>query len=799
MKTILLLLAGLCFTAFSFGQLSISGTVADGHEKLPSVTILLLDLDSAFIDGVVTNISGDYILEHVKPGEYIVAASMVGYTKFFSESLLLTDQHISLPEIILKESATQLGEIVIKEQRQLIDQEIDRMVINLESSISSSGNTISEVLQKSPGIVLNRQNNTITMNGKSGVRIMVNEKIIQVPLEVVLQMLDGMSASNVEKIELITSPPAKYDAEGNGGIIHIITKSNEDLGTNYSLGLFLGKRWAEAMGGNVNVSHRGSRISYFADYSISSDHNLHVMQMKRRWWMDGSAQSEEAHSDRENITIQQNISSGVEWKPGKKTTWNVLFTGYRRNWQLDAFTTDKEHAAANAPIVTGMGISESNVWQSATGSIGMQSHIDARSAIHVTFDYLYYHNNNPSRYHNNLLDNASNDPASEIDVKKTTPIRFLIGNVDYQTIISPAFTCEVGMKSVSSTLDNSVFVQRGIENEWAPDPAFSSFSNIQEQVSSAYVSSKWNVGTAWQINSGLRYEYTHTSIGTPGQKNLVNRKYGYFFPSFSLKKTLQEEKDFHFSYGRRITRPTYNDMAPYVYFWGPNTFSAGNTSLYPAIADAITAGYHVKQWIMSLRLTHSRNEIVTWQGEQDQDTNNFTFRSQNLKYLNTLALMNSYSIDLCSWWKIQSNVTIQYQVAETSHLQNNATLSIYGLNAYMLHQLKLPKAFSIEVSGLYQSKSRSGTAQYLSFGSLNAGVQKNFGIHGILRLSMDDILGTNNWRIRTNSPENNLDVAFNYYWHNRFIRLGYTRNFGNNKLKSVKMSSGSDEERRRVN
>lgn len=791
--------AGLCCTTFSFGQLSIRGVVTDGHEKLPSVTILLLASDSVMIDGVVTNTSGEFIFEHVVPGQYVVSASMVGYEKFFSRQLSVTNHDINLAEIIFQEAATELDEVVIEEEKQLFNQKIDRMVINLQSSISSSGNTMLEVLQKSPGIVLDRQNNTITMNGRSGVRIMVNDKIMQVSSDVVIQMLDGMSASNVEKIELITAPPSKYDAEGNGGIIHIITKTNEDLGTNYSLGFILGARWAEAIGGNFNVSHRGKRFSYFTDYAISLNHNLHIMQMNRRSLKNESVQSQDAYSRRENVTIQHNISSGFEWKASKNMIWNVLLSGYRRNWNLDAFTMDTQHVTANSEIVTGMGITESNIWQSATGSIGMQSKLNNKSSIHVTLDYLYYHNDNPSYYKNKILDETSADSGYDIDLKKTTPIHFLIAKVDYQSNISPSFTWEAGIKAVTSTLHNNVTVQRTIDNIWVADPAFSSSSNLQEQVAAGYVSSEWIIGTQLQINSGLRYEYTHTTINTPGQEYLVNRKYGYFFPSFSVKNNIGTEKDFHFSYGRRITRPTYNDIAPYVFFWGPNIFSAGNTSLYPAISDAITAGYHMKQWNMSLQFTHSQNEIVPWQADQDPGTNNLTYRSQNLKYLKTVALMNSYSMDLSSWWKVQTNVTAQYQVTETLHLPYNSTLSVFGFNVYLHHQLKLPKDFSLEVSGLYQSKSLSGIAQFLPYGSLNAGIQKNLGVYGLLRLSMDDILNTNNWRIKTNSPENHLNAYFNYNWHNRFIRLGYTRNFGNNKLKSVKLKSGSEEEQRRVN
>ena len=173
--------------------------------------------------------------------------------------------------------------------------------------------------------------------------------------------------------------------------------------------------------------------------------------------------------------------------------------------------------------------------------------------------------------------------------------------------------------------------------------------------------------------------------------------------------------------------------APFVFFWGPNTFSAGNTSLYPSISDAIKAGYHLKQWIVSLQFSHTKNEIAFLQPEKDSQSDNVIYRSQNLKYLNTVALTSAYSFKIAYWWKVQSNITAQYQVAQTSHQQVNTKLSLYGLNINIVNSIRLPKDFSIEISGMYQSKLLSGISEYLPVGSLNAGIQKKFGEKGTLK------------------------------------------------------------------
>jgi len=799
MKTWLFILVSLGWVMCSFGQAFIKGRITNRQQNLPFATVLLLGPDSALVKEVVTDHAGEFIFENITPGHYLVSSTMVGYSKFFSKRISLMEKNIILPDIILEEAATELGEVKIRSAKPLFEQKIDKLVVNVQRSITSSGSTVLEVLQKSPGVVVDKPNNSITMNGKSGVRVMINGKLMQVPLDVVVQMLDGMSASNVEKIELITAPPAKYDAEGNAGIIHIVMKGNTGFGTKGSFGLTLGYKWAETLGGNFNLNHRNEKFAYFINYSILRNHNLHLFTLDRKSLDNGFVQTVHDGSNRENITIQQDLNAGFEWKLTNHTLLNLGFTAYRRNWDMNAYAIDNNHAAKDSTVITNLNIYESNIWQSATGAIGLQTKINSRSEISFSLDYLYYHNDNPSNYDNKLFyEQLNKNEVSKIDLKKNTPIRFLIATADYQYNSSASFTWEAGIKAVTSSLDNNVSVQRWANNVWAIDPDFTSYSSLSEQVEAAYISTKWKAGRNWQVNSGLRYEYTHTSISTPTQKDLINRKNSHLFPSFFLKKDLGMQKEIQLSYSRRITRPTYNDIAPYVFFWGPNTFSGGNTSLMPAISDAIQAGYHVKQWIISLQFSHSKHEINSYQPERDSLSNNFIYRSQNLKYLNTIGLTNSWSFHMANWWEVQTNLTAHYQIAQTSLLQNNSKVHSYGLNFNLINSLKLPKDFSIEISGMYQSKLLSGISEYLPVGSLNAGIQKKLGEKGTLRLAMDDIFNTNYWKIKTYKPQNNLDSYFKYDFHNRFIRLTYTRNFGNNKLRSVKLKSGSEEERERV-
>lgn len=797
MKIRLLILFLLCPALYSMAQVTIRGKVTDGRQTLAFSTVTLLTSDSALINNVVTANDGIFVFENVATGNYLISSSMVGYSKYYSQLIAVQNRDVETPDVVLMPASVELSAVTIKSRKPLFEQKMDRLVVNVQSSITSAGSTVLEVLERSPGIVVNKQNNTITMNGKAGVRVMINGKSNQLPLDVVVQMLEGMSSANVEKIELITNPPSKYDAEGSAGIINIIMKGDADFGTSGSVGATLGSKWAEVWGGHINLNHRGKNFACFFDYSIVSEHNLHKYHLSRQFLYNGFVQQIDDYSRRENTTVQQNANAGVEFKLSKTSLLNFSFIGYRRNWDMSAVINDISRVSKDSSLTSCTAVHESNIWQSASAGMGLLSKVNSKTDLSFNLDYLYYHNNNPSQYDNLFSNHNNGNDASSVDVSKKTPIQFLIATADYKNVYSAHLTMEAGLKAVTSSLTNDVLVQRLQNNVWLIDSTFTSNSNFHEQVGAVYLSTTWQPENQWTINSGLRYEYTHTTIGTPYQKNVVNRKGGNLFPNLSFEKSLAKNQTVELSYSRRINRPTYNDIAPFVIFWGPNSFDGGNTELQAAIADAAKIGYHKNKWVISLQFTHSKNEIDP--GEPENDTsNNVIYRHENLKYLNQLALANAWSFRIANWWEVQTNLVAQYLVVQTAHLPINVRRHNYGVNLNITNSLKLPKDFAVEISGMYQSKTLLGVVESLPVSSLNVGVQKKVG-KGAIRFAVDDIFNGNNWRLKMTLPQDkNLNTYFHYDFHSRFARITYTRSFGNAKLKSIKLKSASEEERGRV-
>ena len=795
-----------CLVAFQVlnaeAQTTISGTVVEGSgSPLPTANVLLLHTaDSSFIKGAVTDSKGFYELKNIAPGAYLLSVSMIGYQRFVTELFQVTQNSIQFDPITVKESVEQMKDISVTARRMLFEQEIDRLVVNVQRSITSSGSSALEVLEKSPGIQVNRQSNTISMSGKTGVRVMINDKFVQLPIDAVVQMLDGMSAANIEQIELITTPPAKYEAEGDAGIIHIKMKEFTELGTTGMLGGNLGHNYAETVGGNFNLSRRGNRMALFIDYSINFDRTQHTWNNKRFLFKDGFREEVSSENNRQPSTGVQNARAGMEFKLSPKTTGGLLLTGYQRLWKTRDLSNNFSSFSPSSSLLTEMSVRETNRWRNGLINLSLDHSFNENRILSFDVDYLYFINNNPSLYVNSFIegDDTLLDRES-IDVTKETPIDIRVAKLDYREVISERFTLETGIKGSLSDFTNKVNVSDLIQNNWVINNTFTQNADLSEKTGAAYISGSWKPAENIKLNAGLRYEYTDRFLSTPDSPGLVDTQDGYLFPTFFVQKNLQNENSMGFSYARRITRPTFNELAPFVFFVDPNTFLSGNPDLKPAISDAMKLDYTIKQLLISFQYSYTKDEIAPFQPTIDQNSNEQTLSTQNLSYFRSYVINTSFPIHFAPWWELRSNFSGKYQVFKTAHLNENPTLNSYGVTANLVNTIDLPGEFSMEISGYYQSRSVWGIMQFEPMGSVNAGIQKRIADgRGSLRLSADDIFRTSLWRSNTDVPSANLDSQLFYDFSSRNVKMTFTWNFGNSKIKSVDVSTGSEEEQGRV-
>jgi outer membrane receptor protein involved in Fe transport len=796
----------LTLSSAALGQVTtVTGQVKDGSNRSVSfANVLLMQAqDSALYKGTLTDEAGSFTFENVGAGTFRVKSFMIGYTPLITPPFTIApgQQSHRLPPLELSVEARQLSEVRVEAQKPLYEQQIDRLVVNVQNSITAAGSTALEVLERSPGITLDRQNNALLMAGKQGVQVMINGKLSRLPISAIIQMLEGMNASNIEKIELITTPSAKYDAEGNAGMINIVLKKNTDFGTNGSFALTMGYGRYEKPAANLNLNHRTQKLNLYGDYSFAYNHGW--MQFTNSRFVNhlGVPSSISTVSDRPFTRTSHNPRVGFDYTLGPKTTIGAVVSGFSNKWEMDARNKITLLEGQKLPTLIDLQTIETNVWRHLMSNLNLKHSLKENQEITLDLDYLLYHNRNPSSYENNYRFLENQETAHDlIRIEKTTPIRMGVAKADYLLTLNSKTKVETGIKGTLTRLDNEVVVDRYLQNQWQRDPEFSQKIDMQEDIMAGYANVNFELNPRTKVQTGLRYEHTYTDLSSPTQKHLVLRRYGNFFPSLFLTRELSKDHNLQFSYSRRITRPTFNDLAPFVLFLDPYTFFSGNTALRPAITDAVQGTYQFKKiYLLSLQYSHDDNAIG-WLVRVNPETNNQTFYIGNVDRTNTLSLNLSLPFTVASWWQMQNNLTGFLQ--ETNTLYEGTKIKLAGTYARVnsTQSFKLPENFSLELSGFYQSPGLYGITRMKSFGSLNAGLQKKLKEErGMFNLSVNDVFWTNRIGIITDQPAVNLNQSFGILFEPRVVRLTYSRNFGNKTLKAInRRKTGSEEERRRV-
>lgn len=799
-----------CFTcAFSPGlqaQSQLSGLVKDAAGKpLPFANVLLLNAaDSSLVHGMLASEEGAYQFENVAPGSFLLSSSMIGYIQGFSQPFLIQENSArkEMEPMILQENNTLLSEVQVVAKRPFLEQKIDRTVVNVSNSITNAGSNALEVLQRSPGVQVNRLTKSISLFGKEGIVIMINGKISRMPSDAVVQMLESMNANNIDRIELIHTPPANFEAQGNAGIINIVLKNTGDEGLNGGYSANAGYGRGEKYGAGAYFNYRKNKVNWFGNYDYNFNLNPQVFTNYRGVQQGNDFLETESYSDRPHTpTSMQNARIGADFQVSKKTVIGVLGTFFDRDWYMEAENDIKYSKNSAVETHLRMPNSETNHSRSFSGNLNLTHQFSKSQSLNVDADYIHFDISNPSHYYIQNLDALGNvTPQYELRIDKKTPIKVAVAKVDYSISFGEKMKLETGAKITSMRFDNDVRVDSlPQQQDWVVIPELTSLFHLDEDVAGAFASFSTSLNAKTELKAGLRYEYTKTNLGSENQPDVVDRQYGSWFPSVFLSRKLTETQSLNFSYSRRISRPQIRWLAPWLIFSDPTTVEGGNPALRPSFTNAVKLDYGVKSWKFGLGYSVV-NDPVLFVPNVDPETNRQVNKPSNLG-IQKIASANLYvPFHPTKWWEMQNNLymnstQINFELEGKKIGISNVT---YGLNT--TQTFTLPQKFSLEISGNYDSPGFWGVARWDATGSLNVGVQKELGEKwGKLRFSATDLLLSTNWYGTTNQPAINLMVRQSYQMAERTFMLTWTNTFGNKKLKSARQrQTGSADEMRRI-
>ncbi|MFK7935319.1 MAG: outer membrane beta-barrel protein, partial [Saprospiraceae bacterium] len=625
-----------------FAQTSIKGKVIDLQDApISFANVLLLQAaDSSLIKGEVTSELGTYEIETTQIGSFIISTTMIGFGVIYSQpfDIQSVGEQIQMDVIRLAEESITLTGVDVVAKKPLYEQQIDRLVVNVQNSITSSGATALEVLERSPGVAVNRQNSALSMAGKQGVVVMINGKINRTPVAAVVQLLEGMSADNIEKIELITTPPANYEAEGDAGFINIILKKTSDRGLNGAFTLSAGVGNGNTSAASTNFNFRKNKFNLFGDYSYSRKEQKQLFKNYRKIVLDENTVENSTVSARDPIQLNHNARLGLDYQLSEKTVAGVLISAYNNKWSMNAVNTVDVLVNQSLDTLITLDNIELNQWKHWGGNFNLQHNFTDASQLNFDVDYLRYDNENPTDYFNTYRDATGNILFEQVTRSgKSTPVTIAVGKLDYSKKINDKFKIESGLKGTVSRFENDVNVAELVSDVWVNDPNFTAIFNLEEDITAAYVSLDAQLNAKTSGKLGLRYEHTRSNLGSATMPNIVDRNYGNFFPTVFVSRTLSDDSNLNFSYSRRITRPTFNDMAPFVIFIDPNTFYSGNAALQPALSNTVKVDYRLKTVMMSVSYSKDDDAIARFQPRLDPETNQTVIGSANLNFRETFA------------------------------------------------------------------------------------------------------------------------------------------------------------------
>ncbi|GAA4323461.1 outer membrane beta-barrel family protein [Christiangramia aestuarii] len=785
-----------------FGQqeYSISGTVVtnDGEPLAFANILVLRSKDSTLVEGSIAGDDGKFKLSGIPSENYLVMASMVGFEPGYSPEFNLTTD-ITIETLVLTEE--ELEEVQLEGRKPLYQQKMDRMIINVENSIVSAGSTALEILERSPGVLVNRQNNTISIVGKEGVVVMINDKISYLPVSTLVQMLDGMSSDNIVSIELITTPPANLDAEGNAGYINIILKKSTDEGLNGSFSVAAGYSNAFVTNNSINLNYRKGKFNLFGNYSFSMDGTDQVIQLSREYTEKGDRVRNYTFSERDPDRTVYNMRTGVDYELSENTIIGILVNGYSNRWTMEARNENTFFRNGEPESYLNLINDEINHWEHLGANFNISHEFSEEGKLDLNVDYLYYKDDNPNDYLNSYFDENQVFLADTLTRStKLTPIHTFVGALDYTNKLNEDLKLETGLKFINNNFENDVAVEYLINDIWIPDPSLTNKSNLDEQIYAAYISAEYNFTEKTGAKLGFRYEYTNSQLDTDKQGRVVDRQYGRLFPTIYLNHSFNDSLSMNLSYSRRITRPTFNDLAPFVILFDPNTFFSGNASLQPSISNAVRYSINYKSAVLSLEYTNEDSSIANFQERLDEETGRLIFEASNLDYTRTFGISLGFPWRIFNWWRMQNNFNYVRQQVRGFYYEEPIQLSLGNFSCNISNSFEFAETWSAELSGFYVSEGFFGTAKYDAFYRIDAGISKKFGEEGgSLKFSVRDILDSFEFTGGTNIPEQDLQTSNLFDFSAPTFLLTYSRSFGNQKLKSSRdRKTGAEIERQRV-
>jgi outer membrane receptor protein involved in Fe transport len=704
--------------------------------------------------------------------------------------------------------------VQVTAKRPMIENKIDKTIVNVDASPSNTGLSALEVLEKSPGIVIDNNDN-ISVKGKSGVIILIDGKQTYLSGQDLANFLRNMPSNQLDQIEIMTQPSAKYDASGNSGIINIKTKKSKANGFNGSINnsMIFANYYKNTSGLNFNWRH--NKVNVFGNYGLALWEGFNDIHITRSFRKDAHTPAN-SYFDQNTFGrfsgYPHNFKLGVDVFASKNTTIGAVVTG---NFDVRKFKSDgvnRIYDSLHNLTRTNRSSTETNdPWTNVGGNINFRHILNKKGAeITADADYVIYRTKG-NQYSNNYLYNADGSFSSIAGQENPYYLKgYLPAYIDIYTLKSDYTQpfgkngrLEAGFKLSYVQTDNDAryTYYDASQTKWVNDANRSNHFLYEENINAAYVNMQQQVKKLG-IQVGLRMEQTVVKGNQLAQSKTFEREYTKLFPTVYLSYKPTEANTFGLSYGRRIERPGYQDLNPFQYLLDRYTFRQGNPELQPQFSHNIEVSYNYKGRLnISVNYTNTTdiiNDVIKTSYEPGNEYP-LTFQvKDNVAKRTNIGLSANWNQPIKKWWTINFFTNVYNNSYEGFVNKEKIDVAFTSFNANVSNSFQMGKGWSGEISGFYNYKNFNSSvilAQPMGMFSLGLGKQVMKG-KGTVRVNARDPF----WlmKFRGSTEMDKFTTGIQSRWDNRRFILSFNFRFGKAQQQQQRKRGGSDEEQNRA-
>ncbi|HEY6899108.1 MAG TPA: outer membrane beta-barrel family protein, partial [Puia sp.] len=767
--------------------------------------------DSVAKKVVLTDKSGQYRFENIPSGKYILSITHIGYTGY-SQPLEISKAKpaLSIPLIVLQPAGSSLGQVIVVGKRPPIENKIDKMVVNVDASPTNGGLNALEVLEKSPGVTVDNDGN-VSLKGKQGVKIMIDGKPTYLSPQDLSNYLKNLPANLLDQIEIMSQPPAKYDAAGNSGIINIITKKNKNNGFNASINLSAIIARYFKTPNSITFNWRQGKVNLYGNYGYA-------------WWegfndLQGNSSLRENRSvDFDRYSIQHtygrysdrghNFRAGLDYFADKQTTFGVSVNGtVDKQWFTSGTTTDF-YDSLHRYVQYNVASSLNKTPETHLGFNGNMTHkLDNKgSEISVDADYIFY-DTKGTLNSSNYLFNADKVPSDNPYLLNGLLPSFIdIYSIksDYKKVLSSDITFEAGIKSSFVKTDNNAgyTLYDNTLKAWIADTLISNHFIYKENINAAYVNWQQKI-KKFSFQLGLRAEQTNTRGDQTVKSVNFRRNYLQLFPTTYLTYKVNDNNTLGISYGRRIERPSYQSLNPFRFQLDRYSYEQGNPNLQPQFSNNIEISYNYKGEL-NIAASYSRTDNIMSDAvisfKAAGDSNYTTYRTtSNIASERNIGLSVNYTKQLTKAWSFNVFVNVYNHRYQGKLDSNDIDVSYSSFNANFNSQYSFRKGWTAEASGFYYGKDYiSGVVLAEGRGMFSLGASKSIlDGKGSVKLNLRDPFYLMSFTAHTDLNKGLTNT--HSIWDNRRVILTFVYRFGKTTGgQQQRRRSGANDEQNRV-